>query len=130
LNSPETTIFDKSRILYGLNQARRSRESYLLICEGYLDVMSLHQAGFTNAVAALGTAFTEHHANLLKRYTKEVMLSFDSDKAGIQAALRAIPILREAGLSAKVVNMAPYKDPDDFIKALGAEEYKKRIDQA
>jgi DNA primase len=130
LNSPETTIFDKSRILYGLNQARRSRESYLLICEGYLDVMSLHQAGFTNAVAALGTAFTEHHANLLKRYTKEVMLSFDSDKAGIQAALRAIPILRDAGLSAKVVNMAPYKDPDDFVKDLGAEEYKKRIDQA
>ena len=130
LNSPESVIFDKSRILYGLNMARRSRESYFLICEGYMDVMALHQAGFTNAVAALGTAFTEHHANLIKRYTKEVLLTFDSDGAGRQAALRAIPILRDAGLSVKVVNMEPYKDPDDFIKSLGADEYKKRIDEA
>lgn len=130
LNSPETPIFDKSRILYGLNIARRSRESYILICEGYMDVMALHQAGFTNAVAALGTAFTESHTNLLKRYTKEVLLTFDNDGAGIQAALRAIPILRDAGLSVKVINMKPYKDPDDFIKALGADEYKKQIDKA
>ena len=130
LNSPETAIFDKSRLLYGLNIARRSRESYILICEGYLDVMALHQAGFTNAVAALGTAFTELHASLLKRYTKEVLLTFDSDSAGIKAALRAIPILRDVGLTVKVVNMEPYKDPDDFIKALGAEEYRKRIDEA
>ena len=130
LNSPETAIFDKSRILYGLNRARRSRESYLLICEGYMDVMALHQAGFTNAIATLGTAFTEAHANLIKRYTKEVLLTFDSDGAGIQAALRAIPILRDAGLSVKVVNMDPYKDPDDFIKSLGADEYRKRIDEA
>lgn len=130
LNSPETLIFDKSRILYGLNWARRSRESYILICEGYMDVMSLHQAGFTNAVAALGTAFTESHASLLKRYTKEVFLTFDSDEAGTKAALRAIPILRDAGITVKVVNMAPYKDPDDFIKSLGADEYRKRIDEA
>jgi DNA primase len=130
LNSPETAIFDKSRILYGLNRARRSRESYFLICEGYMDVMALHQAGFTNAVAALGTAFTESHANLIKRYTNEVLLTFDSDGAGTAAALRAIPILRDAGLTVKVVNMAPYKDPDEFIKSLGAEEYKKRIDEA
>lgn len=130
LNSPETAIFDKSKILYGLSKARRSRESYFLICEGYMDVMSLHQAGFTNAVASLGTAFTESHANLLKRYTKEVLLTFDSDTAGTAAALRAIPILREAGITVKVVNMEPYKDPDDFIKSLGAEEYQKRIDEA
>lgn len=130
LNSPETTIFDKSRILYGLNQARRSRESYFLICEGYMDVISLHQAGFTNAVAALGTSFTEYHASLLKRYTKEVLLTFDSDEAGTQAALRAIPILRKAGLSVKVINMEPYKDPDDFIKSLGADEFKRRIKEA
>lgn len=130
LNSPETAIFDKSRILYGLNIARRSRESYILICEGYMDVMALHQAGFTNAVAALGTAFTETHANLLKRYTKEVLLTFDSDTAGTTAALRAIPILRDAGMTVKVINMEPYKDPDDFIKGLGAEEYRKRIDEA
>ena len=130
LNSPETDIFDKSRILYGLNIARRSRESYYLICEGYMDVIALHQAGFTNAVAALGTAFTEYHANLLKRYTREVVLTFDSDEAGTQAALRAIPILRNAGLTVKVVNMDPFKDPDDFIKSLGPNEYKKRIEEA
>lgn len=130
LNSPETTIFDKSRILYGLNIARKSRESYLLISEGYMDVLSLHQAGFTNAVAALGTAFTESHANLLKRFTKEIILTFDSDGAGTAAALRAIPILRDAGLTVKVLNMKPYKDPDDFIKALGADEYQKRVDNA
>lgn len=130
LNSPETVMFDKSRILYGLNIARRSRESYFLICEGYMDVMALHQAGFTNAVAALGTAFTESHANLIKRYTKEVLLTFDNDNAGIKATLRAIPILRDAGLTVKVINMEPHKDPDDFIKSLGADEYKKRIDEA
>lgn len=130
LNSPETPIFDKSKILYGLNIARRSRESYFLICEGYMDVMALYQAGFTNAVAALGTAFTESHANLIKRYTKEVILTFDNDNAGVRAALRAIPILRDAGLTVKVLNMEPHKDPDDFIKALGADEYKNRIDEA
>lgn len=130
LNSPETMLFDKSRNLYGLNLARTSRKQNLLICEGYMDVIALHQAGFTNAVAALGTAFTTFHANLLKRYTNEVLLTFDSDSAGTQAALRAIPILKEAGLSVKVVNMQPYKDPDEFIKALGAEEYQKRINEA
>lgn len=130
LNSPETVIFDKSRILYGLNIARRSRESYFLVCEGYLDVLALHQAGFTNAVAALGTAFTDYHAGLIKRYTREVVLTFDSDDAGIQAALRAIIILRDNGLGVKIVNMDPYKDPDDFIKSLGADEFKKRIEEA
>lgn len=130
LNSPETMLFDKSRNLYGLNFARSSRKTQILICEGYMDVIALHQAGFTNAVAALGTAFTMFHAGLLKRYTNEVLLTFDSDGAGIQAALRAIPILKEAGLSVKVINMNPYKDPDEFIKALGAEEYQNRINEA
>jgi DNA primase len=130
LNSPETKLFDKSRNLYGLNFARVSRKSNMLICEGYMDVIALHQAGFTNAVASLGTAFTGLQANLLKRYTSEVLLTYDSDEAGIKAALRAIPILKEAGLSAKVIDMKPYKDPDEFIKALGAEEFKKRIDSA
>ena len=95
-----------------------------------MDVIALHQAGFDNAVASLGTSFTSGHANLLKRYTKEVYLTFDSDGAGVKAALRAIPILKEAGLTAKVINMRPYEDPDEFIKALGAEEYQKRIDEA
>lgn len=130
LNTPETRIFEKSRHLYGLNYAKASRKNYFLICEGYMDVIALHQAGLTNAVAALGTAFTGFHANLLKRYTNEVLLTFDSDQAGTQAALRAIPILKQAGLSVKVINMKPYKDPDEFIKALGAEEYQKRIGEA
>lgn len=130
LNSPETKIFDKSRNLYGLNLARISRKNYIILCEGYMDVIALHQAGFNNAVASLGTAFTGLQASLLKRYTDEVFLSYDSDGAGTKAALRAIPILKEAGLTAKVIDMRPYKDPDEFIKALGKEEYEKRIEQA
>ncbi|SHK68869.1 DNA primase [Anaerocolumna jejuensis DSM 15929] len=130
LNSPETKLFDKSRNLYGLNFARTSRKQNFLICEGYMDVIALHQAGFTNAVASLGTAFTGLQANLIKRYTGEVLLTYDSDEAGTKAALRAIPILKEAGLTVKVINMKPYKDPDEFIKALGAEEFQKRIDGA
>ncbi len=130
LNSPETKIFDKSRNLYGLNFARATKKPQLLLCEGYMDVIALHQAGFDNAVASLGTALTSGHANLLKRYTKDVYLTYDSDGAGIKAALRAIPILKEVGITTKVINMSPYKDPDEFIKALGAEEYQKRIDAA
>lgn len=130
LNSPETKIFDKSRNLYGLNYARTSREDYLLVCEGYMDVIALQQAGFTNSVASLGTALTSQHANLLKRYTNRVVLTYDSDGAGIRAALRAIPLLKEAGISTKVLNMKPYKDPDEFIKNLGAEEFRKRIEGA
>lgn len=130
LNSPETKIFEKSRNLYGMNFARVSRKSYLLICEGYMDVIALHRAGFTNAVAALGTAFTQQHAMLIKRYVKEVVLTFDSDGAGQKAALRAIPILKSVGIAIKILDMKPYKDPDDFIKSLGEEEYQKRIDNA
>lgn len=130
LNSPETKIFDKSRNLYGLNVARTSRKKNILVCEGYMDVISLHQAGFKNAVASLGTALTTQHAGLLKRYTDEVILTYDSDDAGTRAALRAIPIVKAAGLSAKVLHMQPYKDPDEFIKALGAEKFQERIDAA
>ena len=130
LNSPETKLFDKSRNLYGLNYARTSREKFFLICEGYLDVISLHQAGFTNAVASLGTAFTTQHANVLKRYTDQVILTYDSDGAGVKAALRAIPILKEVGMSIKVLNMRPYKDPDEFIKNMGAEAFRERIGEA
>lgn len=130
LNSPETKIFDKSRNLYGLNFARASRKSGILLCEGYMDVIALHQAGFDNAVASLGTSLTSGHASLLKRYTREVYLTYDSDGAGVKAALRAIPILKEAGITARVVNMEPYKDPDEFMKALGREEFQKRIDEA
>lgn len=130
LNSPETKIFDKSRNLYGLNFARQAKGRQLLLCEGYMDVISLHQAGFHNAVASLGTAFTERQAVLIKRYADEVLLTYDSDGAGIKAALRAIPMLKSAGITPKIVHMEPYKDPDEFIKSLGAEEFQKRIDQA
>ena len=130
LNSPETKAFDKSRNLYGLNYARTARKPYMLICEGYMDVISMHQAGFSNAVASLGTAFTSGQASLLRRYTDQVVLTYDSDGAGIKAALRAIPILKEAGLSARVLNLKPYKDPDEFIKNLGPEAFEERISQA
>ena len=130
LNSPETMIFDKSRNLYGLNVARRSRAKNLIVCEGYMDVIAMHQAGFTNAVASLGTALTGQHAVLLKRYTDEVILTYDSDEAGTRAALRAIPLVKEAGLKARVLRMDPYKDPDEFIKAQGGEAFQARIDQA
>ena len=130
LNSPETKIFDKSRNLYGLNAARTTRKNYLILCEGYMDVISMHQAGFTNAVASLGTALTSGHASLLKRYTKEVLLLYDSDEAGIRAALRGIPILREAGVNSRVVNLKPCKDPDEFIKNMGAEAFEERLSQA
>ena len=130
LNSPETKIFDKGRNLFGLYIAKSSRKDYLILCEGYMDVISLHQAGFNNAVASLGTALTQGQAYLIKKYVNQVYLSYDSDGAGVKAILRAIPILRDAGISSKVIDMKPYKDPDEFIKNLGAEEYEKRIEQA
>ncbi|MGN0298723.1 MAG: DNA primase [Lachnospiraceae bacterium] len=130
LNSPETKIFDKSSNLYGLNVARKSKAGYILVCEGYMDVIAMHQAGFTNAVAALGTAFTERHGMILKRYVQDVILTFDSDGAGVRAAQRAIPILKKAGLSIKVLNLKPYKDPDEFIKNMGRDAFLERIGQA
>lgn len=130
LNSPETKIFDKSRNLFGLNYAKRGKRNNMILCEGYMDVIALHQSGFTNAVASLGTAFTEQQANLIRRYTDEVLLTYDSDGAGVKAAMRAIPMLRRAGITGKVIHMEPYKDPDEFIKNLGADEFEKRIEEA
>ncbi len=130
LNSPETMIFDKSRNLYGLNFARTSRKGNIILCEGYMDVIAMHQAGFTQAAASLGTAFTTGQASLLKRYTEEVLLAYDSDGAGTNAAMRAIGILRESGIRGKVIDMRPYKDPDEFMKNLGPEAFQERIDQA
>lgn len=130
LNSPETAVFDKGRNLYGLNIARTSRKKNIILCEGYMDTISLHQAGFNQAVASLGTALTSNQARLLKRYTEEVLLTYDNDEAGIKAKLRAIPILRDAGLSARIIDLSPYKDPDEFIKNLGTEEFAKRINEA
>lgn len=130
LNSPETPVFDKSRNLYGLNFARTARTNNVILCEGYMDVISMHQAGFTQAVASLGTAFTSGQANILRRYAKEVILAYDSDGAGVTAALRAIGILKEAGLTGRVLNLEPYKDPDEFIKNKGAGALQQRIDEA
>lgn len=130
LNSPETMVFDKSRNLYGLNFARTARTNNIILCEGYMDVIAMHQAGFTQAVASLGTAFTEGQAILLRRYAQEVILAYDSDGAGVRAALRAIGILKEAGMTGKVLNLEPYKDPDEFIKNLGREAFAQRLEEA
>jgi len=130
LNSPETPIFDKRRNLYGLNFARTARSGNIILCEGYMDVIAMQQAGFTQAAASLGTAFTQEQAVLLRRYTDSVLFADDSDGACVKATLRGIGILREAGLSAKVINMRPYKDPDEFMKALGKEAFEERIAQA
>lgn len=130
LNSPETEIFDKSRNLYGLNFARTARKNHMILCEGYMDVIAMHQAGFTEAVASLGTAFTGGQAGLLRRYTENVILAYDSDGAGIKAALRAIGILRSVGLTGKILHLEPYKDPDEFMKNLGREAFEERIANA
>ena len=130
LNSPETEIFDKSRNLYGLHIAKRSKAPYKILCEGYMDVISMHQAGFHEAVASLGTSFTEGQAALLKRYTGQVLLAYDSDGAGVRAALRSIGILKKAGIEGKVIDLRPQKDPDEFIKENGKDAFLERIKNA
>ncbi len=130
LNSPETIVFDKGRNLYGLNHARTSRKDHIILCEGYMDVIALHQHGFDQSVGALGTALTSGYINLLKRYTSKVLLCYDNDPAGTKANLRAIPLLRDAGVSVKVINLSPHKDPDEFLSNLGADEFAKRIENA
>ena len=130
LNSRETIVFEKRRTLFGLHIAVKHKGSEWILCEGYMDVIALHQAGFSNAVASLGTALTSEHASALKKYTSGVVLSYDSDSAGKNAAVRAIPILRGAGLSVKVVNLLPYKDPDELIKAEGPQSFAQRLREA
>ena len=130
LNTKETDIFDKGHTLFAMYLARRSKRRGVILCEGYMDVISQHQAGFDNAIASLGTAFTYGQANLIKRYTKEVYLAYDSDGAGTNAALKAIRILRSLDMQSRVISLEPYKDPDEFLKAEGAEKYQERIDQA
>ena len=130
LNSPETKLFEKSRNLFALNFSRKSRANYFILCEGYMDVISLHQWGFPEAVAALGTAFTEQQADLMKRFNSLIYLCFDSDGAGKKACKRAISILREKKLEGKVIRLSPYKDPDEFLKAEGKEAFEKRVEEA
>ena len=130
LNTNETPVFHKGSNLFAMHVARNSRRNNFIICEGYMDVISMHQAGFTQAVASLGTAFTEKQAMLMKRYVKDVLVCYDSDEAGVKAALRNIEIMKRVGLNTKVINMRPYKDADEFLKAEGAEAFQKRIDEA
>ncbi|MBN2222938.1 MAG: DNA primase, partial [Vallitaleaceae bacterium] len=131
LNSPETTLFDKSRNLYGLHLARKSKNhQFLIIVEGYMDVIALHQAGFDNAIAALGTSFTSGHGQLIKRYADEVVLCFDSDSAGVKASLRAIPILKSSGLVVRVLQISEYKDPDEYIQKKGKESFEELLKTA
>lgn len=130
LNSKETAVFNKRRNLYGLWLAKKSKRKGIILCEGYMDVISMHQAGFDNAVASLGTAFTPEQAQLLKRYTDKVYLAYDSDGAGTKAAMKAIRTLAPFGYSVRIIDMQPYKDPDEFIQNLGVEGFEERIDKA
>ncbi len=130
VNTKETDVFSKSRNLFAMNIARKSRRRGVILCEGYMDVIAQHQAGFDNAIASLGTAFTEAQAGLIKRYTGEVYLAYDNDEAGRKALMRAIEILRNHDMIQRVISLAPYKDPDEFIKNMGKEAYEERIRDA
>ena len=124
LNSPETIIFNKRKNLFGLNLAKKSKAGSLILVEGNIDVVSLHQYGFDNAIASLGTSLTEEQAALMTRYTDQVVLIYDGDKAGQNATQRAIPILEKAGLQVKVLQIKDAKDPDEFLKKFGADRFK------
>ena len=130
LNTSDTPVFKKSRNLFALNFARNACEDSLILCEGYMDVIAVHMAGFPNAVATLGTALTTEQARLMAKYTKKVILSYDSDEAGVSAAKRAIPILTDAGLEVKMLRMEGAKDPDEYIKKFGAVRFKNLLDDS
>ena len=130
LNSPETVIFNKRKNLFGLNYAKKSRRGYLILTEGYMDTVALHQYGFDCAVASLGTSLTEEHAALLSRYTDQVILTYDGDNAGQNATHRAIPMLEKAGLQVKVLRMRDAKDPDEFLKKFGADRFKLLLEES
>ena len=130
LNSPETMIFNKRKNLFGLNMAKKSKLGYLILVEGYMDAIALHQHGFDCAVASLGTSLTEEHAVLLSKYTEQVVLIYDGDEAGQRAAQRAIPMLEKAGLQVKVLRMKDAKDPDEYLKKFGADKFKLLLEQS
>lgn len=130
INTKETAVFDKSHTLFAMNIARRSKRRGIILCEGYMDVIAMHQAGFDNAAASLGTALTMGHATIVKRYTDEVYLAYDSDGAGRKATMKAIGIMREVGIATRVIDLKPYKDPDEFIHNFGKEAFEERIANA
>ena len=130
LNSPETLIFNKRKNLFGLNIAKKTKLDYMILVEGYMDAIALHQYGFDCAVASLGTSLTEEHAVLLSRYTENVVLIYDGDEAGQRAAQRAIPMLEKAGLSIKVLQLKDAKDPDEYLKTFGADKFKNLLNES
>ena len=130
LNSPETIIFNKRKNLFALNLAKKSKLGYMILVEGYMDAVALHQYGFDCAVASLGTSLTEEHAALLSRYTEQVMLIYDGDEAGQNATKRAIPMLEKAGLQVKVLQMRDAKDPDEFLKKFGADRFRLLLEES
>lgn len=130
INTKETVVFDKSHTLFAMNIARRSKRRGIILCEGYMDVIAMHQAGFDNAAASLGTALTMGHATIVKRYTDDVYLAYDSDGAGRKATMKAIGIMREVGIATRVIDLRPYKDPDEFIHNLGKDAFEERIANA
>ena len=130
LNSPETLVFNKRKNLFGLNLAKKSKENSLILVEGNIDVVALHQYGFDNAVASLGTSLTEEQATLITRYAEQVILIYDGDNAGQNATKRAIPILEKAGLQVKVLQLRDAKDPDEFLKKFGADKFKLLLDES
>ena len=130
LNSPETVIFNKRKNLFGLNLAKKSKLGYLILVEGYMDAIALHQYGFDCAVASLGTSLTEEHAVLLSRYTEQVVLIYDGDEAGQRATRRAIPMLEKAGIGVKVLKMRDAKDPDEYLKKFGADKFKLLLEES
>ncbi len=127
LNSDETLVFQKRENIFSLNFAKNTKESCFILCEGYMDVIALNQAGFDNAVATLGTAITASQANLIKRYTSEAVISYDSDNAGQKATVKAINLLGEAGVLARVLKIPDAKDPDEYIKKFGAESFRQLL---
>ncbi len=130
LNSPDSPVFNKSRNLFALNLAKNTKQGHLILTEGYMDTISLHQAGFDCAVASLGTSLTGDHAKLLSRFAKEVILCYDGDTAGIRAADRAIPMLERTGLKVRVLRVTGAKDPDEYIKTYGREAFSRLLDQS
>ena len=130
LNSPETEVFNKRKNLFALNVAKKTKLGYLILVEGYMDAIALHQYGFDCAVASLGTSLTEEHAVLLSRYTEQVVLIYDGDEAGQNATRRAIPMLEKAGLQVKVLQMRDAKDPDEFLKKFGADRFKLLLEES
>ena len=128
MNSPETLVFNKSRNLFALNLAKKSKSGYIILSEGNIDVVSLHQAGFDSAVASLGTSLTPEQARLISRYKSEVIIAYDSDAAGIKAAQRAIGILEKLDIKVKVLRMSGAKDPDEYIKLKGADAFRNLLE--